>query len=57
MSNCTVKQKDLLLDKYDLHNVLRVSAWFTRFINNCQKIIKRGPQRTSETKCQEEFYI
>ena len=57
MSNCTVKQKDLLLDKYDLHNVLRVSAWFTRFVNNCQKIIKRGPQRTSETKCQEEFYI
>ena len=45
----TVKQKDLfdfLLDKYEIHKVLRVSAWITRFINNCQKIKKTGPLTT-----------
>ena len=46
----TVKRKDLfdfLLDKYEIHKVLRVSAWITRFINNCQKIKKTGPLTTS----------
>ena len=46
----TVKQKDLfdfLLDKYEIHKVLRVSAWITRFIDNCQKIKKTGPLTTS----------
>ena len=36
----TVKLKDLfdlLLGKYELHKVLRVSTWVTRFISNCQK--------------------
>ena len=45
----TVKQKDLfdfLLDKYEIHKVLRASAWITRFINNCQKIKKTGPLTT-----------
>ena len=46
----TVKQKDLfdfLLDKYEIHKVLRVSAWITRFINNSQKIKKTEPLTTS----------
>ena len=29
---------NFLLDKYELNKVLRVSAWITRFINNCAKI-------------------
>ena len=55
-----VKQKDLfdlLLDKYELHKVFRISAWVTRFINNCQKIPNRGPLTTSEIRFQEKFYI
>ena len=48
---------DLLLDKYELHNILRVSAWVARFINNCQKTSKIGPLATSEIQCQEKFYI
>ena len=34
----TIKQKDLfdfLLEKYEFHKALRVSAWITRFMNNC----------------------
>ena len=55
-----VKQKDLfefLLDKYELHKLLRVSGWIRRFINDCQKIKKRGALTTSEIQCQEKFYI
>ena len=55
-----VKQKDLfyfLLDKYELHKVLRVSVWITRFINNCRKIKKKGPLTTSEIQCKQKFYI
>ena len=40
----TVMQKerfDLSLDKYELHKVLKVSAWVARFINNCQKKIRK----------------
>lgn len=33
---------DLLIHKYELHKVLRVSAWVTRNIGNCQKIRKEG---------------
>ena len=37
-SATTVELKDLfdlLLGKYELHEVLRVSAWVIRFISNC----------------------
>ena len=40
MSATTVIPKerfDFSLDKYELHKVLKVSAWVTRFINNCRK--------------------
>ena len=50
----TVKQKDLfdfLLDKYELHKILRVSAWITKFINNCRKFRKKEPLTTSEIPC------
>ena len=56
----TAKQNDsfdFLLDKYELHKVLRVSAWITRFINNFEKNKKRGTLTTSEKQCQEKFYI
>ena len=56
----TVKLKDLfdlLLDKYELHKLLRVSAWLTRFISNCRKIKKTEPLTTSEIQYQEIFYI
>ena len=46
------KQKylfDLLLDKYELHKVLWVSAWITRIINNCQKVKKKRSLITSQT--------
>ena len=36
---------------------MRVPAWIIRFINNCQKLKKRRPLTTSETQCQEKFYI
>ena len=41
----TVKVKDffdLLLNKYKLHKILRVSTWVTKFINNCRSITERG---------------
>ena len=48
---------DFFLNKYELHKVLRISAWITRFINNCQKIKKRRPSTNSEISYQEKFYI
>ena len=36
---------------------MRVSAWVTRFISDCQKIKKRGPLTTSEIQYQEKFCI
>ena len=54
----TVKRKDLFdffLDKYELHKVLRISAWITRFINSCRKIKKREPLTTLEIQCQEKI--
>ena len=56
----TVKKNDLfdfLLDEYELRKVLRVSHQITRFINNCQKVKKRGLLTTSEIQCQEKFNI
>ena len=56
----TFKQEDLfgfLLDKHQLHKVLRVSAFITRFLKNCRNIKERGPLRTSEIQFQEKFYI
>ena len=56
----TVKQKDLfdfLLDKYELHKILRVSAWITKFINNCRKFRKKEPLTTSEIPCWEKFCV
>ena len=55
-----IKQKYLfvfLLDMYELHKILRLSAWITRFINNCWKIKKVLPLPNSEIQCQEKFYI
>ena len=39
---------DLILDKFNLHKVLRISAWIQRFINNCRKNKKSGPLTTLE---------
>ena len=55
----TVQQKglfDFLIDKHELH-ILRLSAWITRFINNCEQIKKRGSLIISEMQCQKKFYI
>ena len=48
---------DFLLDKYELHRVLRVSVWITRFTKNCQKIKKREPLTTLEIQSEGKFYI
>ena len=56
----TAKQNDsfnFLLDKYELHKVLKVSAWITRFINNFERNKKKRILTTSEIQCQEKFYI
>ena len=36
---------------------MRLSAWITRFINNCEQIKKRGSLIISEMQCQKKFYI
>ena len=56
----TAKQNDsfnFLLDKYELHKVLKISAWITRFINNFERNMKKRILTTSEIQCQEKFYI
>ena len=39
---------DLILHKFDLHKVLRISAWILRFINKCRKNKKSGPLTTAK---------
>ena len=35
---------------------MRVSAWITRFINDCRKTKKGGRLTISEIQCQDKFY-
>ena len=36
---------------------MRISSWITRFINNCQKIKKKGSLTTSEIQFHKKFHI
>ena len=56
----TVKQNDFsdfLLYKYELHKVLRISAWVISLINNSQKVKKRGPLTTSKYNIKRSFML
>ena len=62
----TVEQKylfNLLLDRFKLHKVLRVSDLVRRFINNGKKKKKKKKKKkiraltATEVQCQEMFYI
>ena len=35
---------------------MRISAWITRFINDCRKTKKGGRLTISEIQCQDKFY-
>ena len=48
---------DLILNEFDLHKALRISAWILRFINTCRKNKKSGPLTTVELVNQKTFCI
>ena len=50
---------DRVLEKFDLHNALRVCAWVSRFIRNCQHPLKKiqGPSSTQEITACRLFWI
>ena len=53
----TTSTFDTLLEKFELHKVLRVTAWVNRFIQNCRHSKESGPLKTSEIEKHRKFYI
>ena len=51
---------DELLDKYQLHKLLRIGAWIRRFMDRCKKdcqVKETGPIKTKEIKEQQLWWI
>ena len=51
---------DELLDKYQLHKLLRIGAWIRRFMDRCKKdchVKQTGPIKTKEIKEQQLWWI
>ena len=48
---------DKLLEKYELHKALIVSAWVNRFIKNCHHSELLVPLTTSEIEKYRKFYF
>ena len=59
LATTTEKTDDyhMTLSKHQLHKTLRVTAWISRFINNCRKIKRTGPLKVEEIQKQLKFYI
>ena len=53
----TTSTFDALLEKFELHKVLRVTARVNRFIQNCRHSKQSAPLKTSEIEKQRKFYI